>query len=272
MKFKLSIDEVGFALGFLGGTEVAARFLTTVLGPEAAEKRSGRLSAASHALIARDLLTVDLNQTQNGSKLAPDLQAALTVMATPTLTLHCTRRAGGKKRQITLFSNASGMTVHELNTGVVSRLDFSADPNALIARVVAWVAGDGLSDSLQSASEDMVATVPLSGIRIPRQALTRLRLNGVPNRLPTALADPLPAGLAADLVGEGVVWGAVMVLKPGSPLGHAPQVESEAGFLYATGPHGRCWLFLMTPENPDTAEVLYGTRQSIEQIVEKQLG
>ncbi len=230
--FRLAIEEVAFALGAVGGADTAAGFLTALIGPRPSEDLAGRMAAASHSLLARELLTTAPDFTE--PTLHPTLRQAAESMMRGENVLRVTTTAATGARLVTFFLDGPGPVQHELIAGVVSHLTVLANTtqvSAEIAAIIAPLAADGASDA-----------EPLGRIPVAQLRELRVKAGTVSHaELAAEIAGILPeaaAALAAVMQDPAATWTATLRLSTGEAG------TSEAGygvftvFVSETG-----WLF-----------------------------
>lgn len=241
--FKLSIEEVAFALGYVGGADTAAGFLSTFIGQRPVDELAGRLTAASHSLIARELLIPAPSLTE--ATLAPELRRAMESMVKGDNVLRVTLTGQNLDRIVTFFMLDSGAVRHELNHGVVSELILLEDSESVQRSIAHLVAPDGLS----SAVTEPIGQIDAAQLRELRQKAN----TASPPELAASLVGSLPhkaaTGISAVMCHASVTWSATLQLVT-NEIG---SVESSRGIFTAFVPESG-WLFDMSGD-PSLAQV-----------------
>jgi len=235
--FRLAIEEVAFALGAVGGADTAAGFLTALIGPRPSEDLAGRMAAASHSLLARELLTATPDFTE--ATLHPTLQQAVESMMRGDNVLRVTTTAATGSRLVTFFLDGPAPVQHELTTGVVSHLTVLASAAEVPGAVAAIIA--------PPATQEVSETEPLG--RLPVAQLRELRVKAgtvLHVELAAELASVLPeaaAALAADMQDPAATWTVTLRLT----TGEAGTAEAGYGVFSVFGSETG-WLFDMSTD------------------------
>lgn len=258
--YQLSLDEVAVCIQLQSGDDAARSFLRSTMGQMSDDNAAGRLAAGSHALLARDALTVD--PATGAAALHPDLATMVAVMDRSDWTLRCSIVAGGLPADTTYF-RAGALTVEfAVRLGVVARMELVAPPGDVPRRAAAFAraAHTGAPDgALGHVSAAMLQS--LRGLGRTPQAGASAAVDALRARLRAGLEDDVARALAHDMVRGAGDWGAVMKLDA-RPDG---SVTSDRGFFFCdAGP--RVWLFDLT-SSPDSATVFAGHPRAAEALV-----
>lgn len=256
----LSVEELAVVIAALGQRESAAAFLKGTVGDLHPANLTGRLTAASHSLIARGLLTIDL--AAGTSAFDPQVEAMLRLLLDAHHTLRCTRSGAtpGDEEALTLFVKGDDLLAHELRQGVVVQLETlpRTDIAARIERFLDVPEGEAaVSDApLGMISADTLQIVRREAAERPMESAARLAAN---------LAEPVARQIVEDFALPETRWGSVLRLVS---EGEAAQGRDEsAGLLYAALPD-RLWLFSIPPENRAIVHVYRGSRALLHALVE----
>ncbi|MGB9620495.1 MAG: hypothetical protein ACPL7K_08800 [Armatimonadota bacterium] len=241
--FNLSIEEVAFALGYVGGADTAAGFLSTLIGQRSADELAGRLTAAGHSLIARGLLVPA--PASPGATLASELRQAAESMVKGDNVLRVTVTAAERDQVVTFFMSNSGAIRHELNHGVVSELVLLPNIESVQRSIANLIAPDRIS----SGATEPVGRMNAAQLRELRQKAG----NASPAELASWLAGSLPFHIATRIStvmsDAASTWSATLQLVT-NEIG---SVESNRGIFTVFMPE-EGWLFDMS-NDPSFAEV-----------------
>lgn len=262
--FRLSVEELAFAMGFLGGTEVAAGFLDTVFGKQNKDNLSGRITAASHSLIARGLLKLDL--AANNNELDEELAQLVRTMMEAGHSVRAQRMFNGQEATLTCFVHDGVIAAHELALGVVAQLESLADQDTLLQRMI---------DFVQPPDGETAVSPPLGQISAETlQSVRQFASQKKADQIKSALADTLPEKLAAELAKDlqrgHITWGSILSLQTTSGDADTP-LESNEGILYAAVTPQKLWLFQLKPDDPTQAHLFRGSRAQLRRLLQQQL-
>lgn len=252
--YRLSIEELAFALGVIGGVEVASAFLLTTLGKLKDDDLSGRLTAASHSLLARELLTIE----EGKGKLVTGLAEVVTAIVASTRTIRCNEVSREGERVITFFASDTAIVEHELQNGVVAVLARLPDAQSVVARLSAFIAN---GKTQADARAKTVGVVPMSVLEQFNQATSAQSPEKARQELIKAgIESGVAAKLVQDLASATARGSALLVTTDaeGAPV-------SNRGFLFSKGPQ-HLWLFNIQPTEPPQAEILPGTPSTLRQL------
>lgn len=231
--FRLSIEEVTFALGYLGGADAAAGYLTAITGQLSADELAGRVTAATHSLLARELLTID--PTSGDASMNPELREGMAALMAGETSIRVTSSALGQDDIVTYFLDGVRPVRHQLIHDVMTRLELLPDMDAVAQDIVRMLCPVQLEDAAEAA---VVGVVPADVLRQARlQAATASRAEQLA-LLQRTLPEETAARLASDFADSQAKWGAVLRLSAES----GETVEANRGFFtVALTDHG--WLF-----------------------------
>ncbi|MAU01208.1 MAG: hypothetical protein CL608_29035 [Anaerolineaceae bacterium] len=252
---RLSVEELAFAMGFLGGADVAASFLETILGQQNKDNLSGRVTAASHSLIARELLTLDLATGENN--LEESFAQLVRAMMESGRSVRGQQLANGQETTLTCFVHDGVLAVHELELGVVSVLQKLPGKDALLQRLMDFVAppeGTAVSPPVGQISTDSLQRV--------RQLAAQNKTDEVHAALADHLPDAIVEELAADLLNDAITWGSILSLVTSSGDADTP-LESNEGILYTAVPPQKLWLFQLKADEPNQATLFRGSEAQL---------
>ncbi len=127
-EYELGIEEVAYAMGVLGGTEIATGFLLALLGERPRLETEGRLLAASHALVARGYL--DFNPDTGEKWLGDGLEEVIRPIVQNDFSIRCSKAASGHETVLSLYISKGELVMHRLHREVVSRLEQIPDASS----------------------------------------------------------------------------------------------------------------------------------------------
>lgn len=246
---RLSVEELAFAMGVLGGGEMASGILQAVLGQREKAEMDGRLYAAGHSLMARGLLTVDV--ASQSKELDGRLSSMVEVMLASDFTLRCSRSARGEEQVLNLFFRRGQIVSERVIQDVVCEIEplASADEAAEQVRRFFGLPAGGRAAGTQGSAGTIAADL-LDQIR---QTTPGASAEEVAQRLQEAGLAAQPARLVAEDLLAPDYRGAV--LRVDNVGGRA---VSERGFLILKG-QARFWLLAIRPQEPPVLEVLAGS-------------
>lgn len=261
LHFTLSLEEIAFAFAALGRSELAASFLKTTVGDLHPDNLTGRLTAASHSLIARDLfaLTSDSGTPALDEQLAQTLQVVLDA----DHSLRCSRSTGtiGEEAVLTLYLKGERLVSNRMIQEVVAHL-LPLDRAELATQLLAFI-GDGVG-TLGEGNEAL-GTISADQLQLVRREAVNRPIETVVARLDPYFPRTVAEAIAGDFARPSVTWGSVIRLASQEVADR--DRDDSAGLLYAAV-DGRLWLFHIAPDNQAVAHAYRGDRALLEQLVE----
>lgn len=229
--FSLSIEEVAFALAAAGDSDGAAGFLQSLVGNLSPDQLSGRLTAASHSLLARGILTIDLSNQQ--SSMSTDLARIVSVFTNATSSIRCTKTVNAGEMTVTYFFDRDGCLEYVVEQGVVSHLTLFDAHTDVLSRIIDFV------ECRKSGRAQVWGKVSGESLQIMRRMAserdeTRLKQH-IQQRLDHAAVD----ALATSMLDGQAIWGAVLLLTTTST---SPEIEANKGIFYLNT-RDTTWLF-----------------------------
>lgn len=230
--YELSIEEVAYAMGVLGGTEVATGFLLALLGERPRLEIEGRLLAASHALVARGYL--DFNPDTGEKWLEQDLKTTIEPMVKNDYSLRCSKATESGEEVITFFVASDMLIKHHLQRSVVSVIETLPDWKVAVGELVSF-----FELSRKDAENDLIATVPGSLFDLLRlDALLESARDAMAALMKHGVSESEADTLLNDLQ-NSVYRGSIV--KLGSK---EERTASDKGLLLLKG-RNRPWLFVI---------------------------
>jgi hypothetical protein len=247
LELRLTVGELGFAVGVVATMRRALELLRTELGVHDDAGARAVLAASSHSLVARQLATWG----DGDVRLAPLLRTAAEIVAQSELTVRCDRVTGGRVDSLAFHLAPGGILAQRVEDEVVLHLWYEPRIAGLIERASAF---------FELPSSDMQPPIP--PVRIDRAAMPELGRLGDRADVGAELARygvPRSTGVrfAADLASAR--WkGTITTTR--SPANQAP----TADLLLALVSGIETW-FIDT-RNPSHAILSVATRQHLAQV------
>ena len=225
-KIRLSAEELAYAMGEIGESIVAGGFLQGLYGVRCRDEISGRLHAASHGLMARGLLEVDLD---SGTHELDDAIAKLArTIARTTFSIRCGRWHRNTESVLGLFFHDEAIVAHELLLHAVSEVTAIADTSEAVCKALGFL----------SLAESSTKTAPLPEViaKLPTEyvdSIFGLVASASLETLETKLLEKLPAAIATRLAADFLAndsWGSCMRIEGGDTKAH-----SDRGFFFVRG-------------------------------------
>lgn len=259
-QFQLSIEELAYAMGVLGGVETAGGFLLGILGEREQSEIDGRLLAAGHSLIAHGLLDFELAPPNQHLDL--DLAHVVQLILQHSYAIRCIRATHREEQTLTFFCRETTIVEHQIHREVVSYLRALPGVQALIERSRTFFTlpntpapGPPLATLPAALLEDLKARVAAEGT--PGDAATRLIRAG----LPSAAAQDLAASFVDPLY-----RGTVLRVEPSGE-----SVTSNRGFLLLCTPR-QAWIFdILADTNPPLVQVYWGSQPQYSILLQRLL-
>lgn len=250
----LSVEEVAFAIGVLGGSETATGFLLGILGQRPQVEMEGRLLAAAHGLVARGYLEFDASLRSYW--LLEPLQSIITPLVQSEYSLRCSRVQNGQESIATLYVSTTGAVLYQLYKSVASSLRLLSTMDQALKMCWNYLQ---LADTLDEKSE-VLATISedlLDSLRQESQIRTVAETAG--RLVSQGLADDRAEQLAQDLHTERARSSIVRLNEIGD------EVVSNHGFLILKGDQ-RNWFFRIDPIEPTKLHIFPGTLPIFQQL------
>ncbi len=259
--FALSIEEVAYAMGVLGGVEVARGYLAALLGERPQQELEGRLLAAGHALVARGYL--DFDAASGNKQLTPELAPLVGALIHHDYSLQCMRAAPGQETVLNFHISGDLCVAHWIEKAVVAHLEALGGQADIIERGRLFFGipanhtlvtgqqrlGKIPADLLQKIGQSLTETTP-------EQIAAQLSIAGLPADSIRFLAEDLYAPTSR---------GSVMKVKVGDK-----GLISDKGFLIFQGPHST-WFFEITPKMPPTLDICMGNLEQFHHLFQSMM-
>ena len=257
--FVLSVEEIVFLMGYVGGVEAAAGYLTAILGQLPAEELMGRITAASHSLLSRGLLTVD---TANTITLNPVLDQCIHAIVNGEDTIRYSTMAAGVEKTVTFFLSGTSPVRHELEQDVVSHVQLLKSNEELVEQLFELVQDDRPIINNGSTPVGVIGAEQLRQARLTSDSSSVAELAAeLRQKLPGSVAE----AVAVTMKNSSTQWGTVMRLEPGP----GEVVEANKAFFTATEQTGG-WVFDLTA-NSNWADVYRLNKKAIQQAARRLL-
>lgn len=253
---QLCVEELCLALGMIGKPEVGKSLLYMAAGEISAVEEQGRLLAAGHSLLARNLLMIRDGQTQ----LVDELKRELFVLVDNDFIIQYNRKVGNADQTLAYFVKDKAIVQQSIEQGVVYRLSASADRANIITGGIEYfgIEREGVSYPEVQLPQSVLEKAKEASAESVDSVLTLLKSSGVP--------EPLGGFLSEDFQ-KSEYRGAAMRIED-----REGKLVSDEGFFLLKGPR-RIWLFpLMFKENETYVRVLLGTSQTFTREVKQLIG
>ena len=255
--YRLSIEEVAFAMGHIGGAEVASGFLLALLGEISEQEANGRLYSASHSLIARGYLDVDLESSE--SKLDETLAVAIGTLVGNDFSIRCSRMVSGDEQVLNFFVHGDEIVEHVLEKEVVSCLQRMSGVASVVDHCLTFF-GVPAGSEAEPLSEPL-GTIEASLVEETKDAVEGGSKDEIAARLSNAGLEATVADeLAEDLMTQEY-RGAILRVES-----QDLEAESGKGFLLLKSPE-RFWSFEIVPEEVPLARVRRGTPAQLGSLI-----
>jgi hypothetical protein len=269
MEYRLSIEELAFALGHLGGADVATGFIASTLGDLAEAEVKARLVAACHSLAARGLLQANMQQAN--ATLEPTFAAVAGALVQSQRLLRCNVVSQHDDQLITFFLGRArevGWVESRVESGVIAVLTCLNGQNdddalaGLTERVLHWVPNRSSHGDLPSGSLGQISSETLKRLRDNSQPQAEL----VMTLMQHGFTDSTAQAVLACVAGASVRGSLVSISS--SQDGN---LVSNQGILFAAQAHSddshdaAVYFALQTtqPNLPPIVEVHWGTREGL---------
>lgn len=256
----LSIEEFAFGLGLAGGAEAAAGLLASTVGELSDVERNARLTAASHSLLARGLLSFDAIKGQRTT--LPEFEQLVGTVLHASTTIRATRFQKDRESVLTFFVDqtasrpvAVGSRIVDAVTIMLNMLKSRDDCIEAIAQFIeasslptldlekpTAVAGTELLDLLRKAT--------------PTDDLSAIRYLNEHNIAPDLAAQIVQQTRAATRRGS------VLSLQTDAQSGN---IDANIGFIFAMDAHSG-WLFAIEPNSMNELHIFPATASAMARI------
>ncbi len=228
-EIRLSLEELVVGLSLIGRPDVAKSILIGNLGEISPDEEKGRLLAANHTLMAKQVLSLQDNQ--------PTLQVEFTdvisSLVEQAFLLRVSRIEGGAEQLLAYYARPGFFVEHRIYEAVVHHFKKIADRRQVFAASVSFLGLDEATSftcpeteltqqTLETAREQAAQSVD--------QAQAFLRQADVPAATISLLAEDL---------GRDLYRGTVMRVE----AGQNGQPQANRGCLLLKGASGRAWIF-----------------------------
>jgi len=255
--YRLSVEEVAFAMGLFGDYEIAAGYLIAALGQMEKENLSGRLAAASHSLLARELFHM---KSEEDGELVEDLARLVQAMTLATRSVRCEQRSPTGEQVMTCFVHRNDIVYHALEQNVVAVLKPLGDANEVLQTIIDFV--DAETEGAVSEPLGTTYVTTLQSLRDLAQGDQKQRML----ELATSFLNPSDAQqLVADFVDPSITWGSILFLETATGKHDAPLLANN-GVLYALVSE-RLWLFLISTQTGDQVTVYRDGKGALRQLL-----
>lgn len=249
-RFQIAIEELAFAMGVLGGTDVAGGFLVSLLGNKSSEALDERLTAASHSLVSRGYMSFDLeHQTM---RLDEGFGSVVGFLLHNDFSIRCSRVMRDKEVLLTYFFEKGTFVEHKIMRVVSSSLEIVSDPEEVLKRTTEFFSIGGTDPAMHA-----VASIGTINAELPQQARDLAQAGSRERGLTLLEAAGLSTGVATNLLTD---------LLDMEFLGSASRIANEdgqlianRGFLVLKGQQ-RLWILNIVPTEPPMLELLEGSR------------
>jgi len=233
--YRLSVEEVAFAMGLFGDYEIAAGYLMTTLGQMEKENLSGRLAAASHSLLARELFRM---KSEEDGELVEDLARLVQAMTLAARSVRCEQRSPTSEQAMTCFVHRNDIVYHALEQNVVAELKPLGNANDVLQTII-----DFVDMETEGAISEPLGTTYVTSFLNPSDAQQ----------------------LVADFVDPSITWGSILFLETATGKNDAPLLAND-GVLYALASE-RLWLFLISTQTGDQVTVYRDGKATLRQLL-----
>ncbi|OQA19863.1 MAG: hypothetical protein BWY63_01635 [Chloroflexi bacterium ADurb.Bin360] len=245
----LSIEELAYAMGVLGGTEVANGYLASLLGERPQREVEGRLLAASHGLVARGHL--ELDPVTGDKQLSVELANLVGVLLQNDYFLRCTRVAAGREEIVNFYVSGDTYVEHRLDKAVVAWVSALSGREEIGRQAAEFF--DLKPAHKFTAPASSVGAIPALLFEKIGQSSLNANAKQIAAQLVTGdLSVDIAHAMAADLASL-TCRGSVMkiLVRDGAFI-------SDDAFLIFKGPQGY-WILEVVSQEPSMLQVFVGT-------------
>lgn len=261
--FKLSAEEVAFVMATLGQAELAAAYLKSIIGDVHPDNLTGRLTAASHSLMARDLFMLDLDA--GDAHLDTALESAFRVMLDADHLIRCTRSASPPpaEEQLMLFIQGDQVVANRIQLEVLSHVE-TMTRAGLADQLFDFIG----AEKTRKGGEESLGMISTDTLQVVRREAETRPAEPVVARLTADLPVAVAEEIVADFANPAAKWGSIVRLVSQETADQ--QGDSTAGLLYTVLPD-HLWLFHIAPDNQAVAHIYRGHRDRLRSLVEQML-
>lgn len=238
----LGLEELVVLLGLLGYSEVAKGLLVSHLGEVDSNEERGRLMAANHSLMAKNILYLE----NDSIRMVPEYARLLGALIANDFAVRTSVRVLGEtEHTLTYYVRNEQLIEHRITHGVVHTFQDVASIDDALSALLAFLEVDGIQPFQISPFVITREKWELAQAKINDEsdaAVDHLREQQVPEESAALLAEDLQ---------QQVMRGAAMQLKVDFTSG----LVADAGYLILKGASGRVWL-LEIKEAADEARLL----------------
>jgi hypothetical protein len=259
-RFQLSVEELAFVLGILGGADVARGFLLSILGERPRQDLEQRLLTASHSLMARGYLELE------GETKCLDQRLSDTVgpLLRNEFSLRCSRSAAGAEQILNYYVQGSALLEQETIKAVLFRLQIISGLPAALERSAEFF--DLPRKGAAKGPDEAMGTIAVSLMEKARESVPSSSKQQVAALFVSARLSPdVAADLAEDLF-ELEYRGSVIRIER-----EDERMVSNTGFLLLKGAR-RFWILDIVPRDPPLLNVFRGTSQRYRAFFDKLWG
>lgn len=233
---RLSLEELAVSLSMLGNPALGKGILVSELGQISSEEERGRLSAATHTLMAKEILSL------KEKKLTP--AASFLNLITPLIncdfSIRCSRTAENELDQVLLFYFRQSLIVkHEIQHSVIHELTEVTNTEQVIKDTSLFFELDNLkpfSVATQKLTQTQLENARKYSAESVNKTKSYLLVQGFP--------DIFSQWFAEDLH-EAEYRGSTMRVET-SPRN---ELVSDVGFMLLKGTSGRLWFLEIIPKS-----------------------
>lgn len=258
-EFRIGIEELAYAMGVIGGSDMAAGFLLALLGERSTEEQNGRLLAASHALVARELMSFDIETAEKS--LRSDFAAIIRLLVDSQFIIRLTNFAERGEETISFYFGDNGVVEHTLQQEVVSRLRWHKDVRSVRFQSQEFF-GISFEDNHPQGAQPLI-NVPASMLDAVRDRRNEISAENVAERLilggmPTTHAH----AFAIDLFASSARGSVLRIERKDN------QTVADNGLLLMFG-RERSWILEIVPQDPPMLNVFAGTSAIFDALLTK---
>ena len=233
--FRLSVAELAFAMAHSGNVEAAFGYLQTMLNIEP-ERFNDWMTAASHALIARDLLEVHPDGSYG--QLHPELHRAAQAIVHDLGTLRCHRIRRNEESYdeqfVTILFAGDLVLAHWIEQNVVAITQSLSAPSEAYDHIAAFIGAP--ASFLEADPTRELQQLPMDELSQLRKSSSEMSPTQIAQELRRFLSAPWINTMADTLADPQAWWGDVLRVDR-----VAEDVVAEEGFLFVSS-SGNAWL------------------------------